>query len=65
MVRARALLRSGSGRVIRDAAGVGLGEFAAMTGLQIYNLSKWERGLHTPRPQDALIYLAAIEALQR
>jgi DNA-binding transcriptional regulator YiaG len=64
LVRARALLKSGSGRAIRESAGLGLNEFSRLINVPPSDLSHWERGLNVPRVDSALLWLAAIEDLQ-
>jgi transcriptional regulator with XRE-family HTH domain len=63
VVLARRLLASGSGRKVRVAAGVSMGELARRLGVDVGAVSRWEAGLRTPRAALAVAYLAAISEL--
>jgi DNA-binding transcriptional regulator YiaG len=63
IAKARRIGKSGAGRAMREAAGIGLGEFARELGTSGSNLSRWERGEVVPKPHHALAWLSALEGL--
>jgi DNA-binding transcriptional regulator YiaG len=56
-------LTHGAGRRLREGLGVSLDELAAAMGVNGSQLSRWERGLASPRPKGALRWLAALDEL--
>jgi DNA-binding transcriptional regulator YiaG len=61
---ARRLARSGRGRAIREAATLSRSEFADELGVAASTVARWEGGTRTPRPEQALRYLALLEELE-
>ena len=49
LVAARTHAASGSGRIIRKAAGLSIGEVAKHVGVSTPTIWKWEEGIHSPR----------------
>lgn len=66
LAKARALIRSGFGRRIRQDAGLSLSELAADPGLGVSKstLWRWEEG-HQPRPRLAVAYAEVLNRLNR
>lgn len=60
--RVRHLGRTGIARVLREEAGIGLTELAGAIGSAPSTLSRWERGLTTPRPKAAIAWADALDA---
>lgn len=60
---ARSLARTGGGRVIREGASVSLRELAAEIGVSPSALSKWERGVASPRLEAATRWARALRAI--
>ena len=61
--RVRALARTGAARAYREEAHIGLREMARMLGADAGMLSKWERGVHSPKPGEALAWAEALRRL--
>lgn len=59
----RQLCSGGQAREIREAAGAGLGETARAARVAKGTLSRWERGLQTPRGDAAIRYAQVLAAL--
>lgn len=55
----------GAGRRWRQQAGLSVGELAAAIDVDPAALSRWERGLASPRPAAARRWLAALDELRR
>lgn len=55
----------GTARSVRQAAGASLAEVAAAAGVTKGTVSKWERGLATPRGDAAVRYGRVLELLAR
>jgi DNA-binding transcriptional regulator YiaG len=51
--------------MIRETSDVSLGEIAEPVGVNRSTVSRWERGLTTPRGEAALRYLEVLEELAR
>ncbi|MBA2634299.1 MAG: helix-turn-helix transcriptional regulator [Chloroflexi bacterium] len=62
VTRVRHLARTGIARVLREEAGVGLVELAGAIGSAPSTLSRWERGLTSPRPKGAIAWSRALDA---
>ena len=62
--RAYRLTEGGTGRQVREAAGISLRQLAGALGTNQGELSRWERGISRPRPQRALAWLRAVELLR-
>jgi transcriptional regulator with XRE-family HTH domain len=58
-------LGHGSGRRLREQAGISCRELADAIGVDVAQLSRWERGLAQPRPARAARWIAALETLRR
>lgn len=56
----RELARTGRARTIREAARISGPEMAASVGVSAASLSRWERGLRTPRPDSAVRWAEAL-----
>lgn len=52
-------------RAVRLAAGISVRQLAQAIGVQPSTLSRWERGLRRPRPEQAKRWCALIERLAR
>lgn len=63
VVEVRALCRDGRARDIRVAAGVSQAELGAAGEWDGSTISRWETGIHLPRPDDAIRYGALLEML--
>lgn len=61
----RTLLRSGAAGSIRTAAGLSLGEVAAVLGTSKTTVLRWERGENVPRGELALAYWRLLQTLMR
>lgn len=59
----RRALRTGAARSIREASGTTLGELARAIEVSPSAVSRWERGIRTPRPDDAERMAGALKAL--
>lgn len=62
--RVRALAKVGEATRIRERAGVSRAEMATAIGVNRSQLSVWEAGRQMPRPEAALRWLEALEALE-
>jgi transcriptional regulator with XRE-family HTH domain len=56
IAQARADLRSGRARELREAAGIHQGEVAAVVGVSRVAVSQWEAGVTAPTTGHALAY---------
>jgi transcriptional regulator with XRE-family HTH domain len=65
MVEGREAARSGRGRRVRELAGISQEALAAACGVDSSAVSRWERGLRSPRGRSALAYGRALRALSR
>lgn len=63
LTRVRHMCREGEARRIRLRAHASGGEVADVVGVTPSTISRWERGLLTPRGQAALRYLEALNTL--
>jgi transcriptional regulator with XRE-family HTH domain len=68
IVFARTWLKSGDARKAREEAGISLRTMAKLAGAAPISLSRWERGLASPRDAAALTYvpilMAVLDALE-
>jgi DNA-binding transcriptional regulator YiaG len=64
-IRGRMKARDGSGRTLRIAAGLSLAELAEELDVDKGTLSRWERGLESPRRSAAIRYERLIDKLER
>jgi transcriptional regulator with XRE-family HTH domain len=64
-IRGRLRARDGSGRSLRVAAGLSLAELADELDVDKATLSRWERGLESPRRSAAIRYHRLIEQLEQ
>jgi DNA-binding transcriptional regulator YiaG len=64
-IKARQLGTSGSGRRRREAAGATLEEIASCIPVDPSTLSRWERGVRTPRSRDARLWAKALDRVTR
>ena len=56
LVEARRLAASGDGKTVREAAGLSLHEVAAVIGLSVSGLFRWENGERVPRGERAVAW---------
>jgi DNA-binding transcriptional regulator YiaG len=56
LVKVRGLARSGAARLIREGAGLSLGEVARAVGVAKTTVFRWERGDRRPRGDKAIAY---------
>lgn len=64
-IRGRMKARDGSGRTLRIAAGLSLADLAEELDVDKATLSRWERGLESPRRNAAIRYERLIDQLER
>lgn len=65
LIRARQLCENEQGRKIREKAGLSTQELANAIGVNPASLNRWERGLVKPTAHWALIWLDAIELMEK
>ena len=63
LVEARAAATTGTGRQLREAAGLTQGELAGLIGMDPSALSRWEHGLRRPRGGPAIRWARALRVL--
>ncbi len=63
LVEARRLAASGDGKAIREASGLSLHEVAAVVGLSVSALFRWEVGERVPRGERAVAWAEFLEQL--
>ena len=64
-IRLRRLLESGAAKALRLGAGVSLRAVAADARVAPSTVSRWERGLRSPRGQGAHRYLRTLDRLTK
>jgi transcriptional regulator with XRE-family HTH domain len=62
---AREHAATGSGRRIREAAGYTIAEVAALVGISVASLSRWEKGEQRPRTKAAIRWADALARMER
>ncbi len=65
LIRGKRLGGQGGGRSLRQRAGLSVGELARVLGVDVATLSRWETGKAKPRPEAALRWAAACQAIER
>ncbi|HKH88624.1 MAG TPA: helix-turn-helix transcriptional regulator [Acidimicrobiales bacterium] len=65
LIRGRRLADDGRGRRLRERAGLSVSELAHALGVDVGTLSRWETGKAKPRPESALRWASACEAIER
>lgn len=68
VIKARALLSSGTGKAIRERAGLSMAEFGGLFMEPPHPAStilRWEGGRSRPRPDSARAYLTALERVEK
>jgi DNA-binding XRE family transcriptional regulator len=65
IARGRRLARTGTGRLIRENAGVSVRQLAASLGINPSAVSRWERGERVPSGRHAERYALLLEQLGR
>ena len=63
LIRVRRLAFTGAARVIREEAGLSLGEVAAAANVHKVTVFRWEHGQRRPRGAAAERYLAVLDEL--
>lgn len=63
LARLRRMCEDGTARTIRQSRGSSLREIARDAGTYPSTISRWERGLRSPRGAEALAYLDVLEEL--
>lgn len=63
LARAKALVRSGAGRTVRQAAGLSLAEVGTALGVDPSTVYRWETGERHPRGERALAYADVLRRL--
>lgn len=63
LVAARRYSATGKGRRVREAVGVTVTEVATAADVGVPTVSRYERGLRTPRGERAIRYALVIQAL--
>lgn len=63
LIRVRRLAKTGAARVIREEAGLSLGELATTVHVHKTGIFRWEHGLRRPRGDAARRYLEVLDDL--
>ncbi|HUY25674.1 MAG TPA: helix-turn-helix transcriptional regulator [Candidatus Saccharimonadales bacterium] len=63
LILVRHAARDGSGRRLRETAGIGLREGASLVGVDPGTLSRWETGMARPRGAKAALYARFLREL--
>ena len=65
LMRVRALVKAGTAKAVRDAAGLGVTEMARAARVSPRSVYRWERGLAQPHGPAALRYGHLLTELMR
>jgi transcriptional regulator with XRE-family HTH domain len=65
LLSARNAAADGTGRRLREAAGLTQGELAGLIGMDQSQLSRWEAGLRRPRGPAAIRWARALRVLEQ